>query len=103
MAFKHAALGLSVALGLGAAAAPARAQEGPETLRVLLGIAGRFFEGGAADGRSGQHRLGARELLRAQASTFCRSLKFHVTEIQVRGGAGEDKCGIGSKRDARFS
>ena len=30
MAFKHAALGLSVTLGLGAAAAPAAAQEGPK-------------------------------------------------------------------------
>jgi hypothetical protein len=56
MAFKHVALGLSVTLGLGAAAAPAAAQEGPKLYVFSSGSLGGFPEGGAVDGRSGQHR-----------------------------------------------
>src|SRR5438094_492306 len=42
MAFKHIALGLTVALGLGAAAAPAAAQEGPKLYVFTSGSLGGF-------------------------------------------------------------
>ena len=42
MAFKHVALGLSVTLGLGAAAAPAAAQEGPKLYVFSSGSLGGF-------------------------------------------------------------
>jgi N-acyl homoserine lactone hydrolase len=46
MAFKHVALGLSVALGLGAAAVPAAAQEGPKLYLFSSGSLGGFQMGG---------------------------------------------------------